>query len=887
MSKSNVEYTVSGPDADGRGEFDDGFTVKAGSKVRPEVVPSASEWVRKTRKQLLSDGVIALEDGHLTFVKDYKFRTPSGASDFVLGRSSNGWTEWKQADGTTLHQVERLDRDSTENLLTEKKVKEIINKHEQLVNNGKLLTRQQLKDYNELFHRRFGPEVLEGLQGEELLTFMHDQSNKDSLVCWLEWKNDDEFQTKRLGSIAGGSALKFRIFRRKETGNWQAAGQNSNRPKDITLEEAIAFAEEHRDQLLQGYELLKQFPKDATDDEYALLQDNMDELAPDVSRLAWGHKYFSLMFPELLDDYHNPRYARFHLLKLLQEVPSGDGRYICAGFFVSAAKQAGLCINHLTTVLNRIDGGPHDYWRVGTNYGSTRESHWEMMKKNSCIAIGWGQIGDLSWVDSSAESRQKLLAALEKSYPNTPSVLGRNCTQITQFIDKMAEGDIVIAASGETILGVGRLAGGYSYQSDEDFSHQRSVDWLNLESWKLPMSRDGVLSTVRKLGRYPENLLAIEQRVQDSSGDENAVSSSSSDGPVPKLAENQRRIKAVLERKSQVILYGPPGTGKTYWAEKTANDLAALANFDKPFDALNESERKVIQGDGKKSGLVRLSCFHPAYGYEDFLEGYRPETIDGNISFSLRDGVFKSLCKDARESPKQKFYLIIDEINRGDIPRIFGELLTVLEKDKRGKNIILPVSQDVFSVPKNVFIIGTMNTADRSISLLDAALRRRFGFMELMPDGGVLGGSSVAGIPLRAWFDALNTRIRENVGRDSRNLQIGHSYLMQAGSPLKDLASLKRAIRDDIVPLLEEYSYEDYTTLAAILGEQLVDVASQRICHELFDEGHEEELIQALLAPSPEMTASSEAMQSEEASAENDQLSDADEDEDEDEELEA
>ena len=161
-----------------------------------------------------------------------------------------------------------------------------------------------------------------------------------------------------------------------------------------------------------------------------------------------------------------------------------------------------------------------------------------------------------------------------------------------------------------------------------------------------------------------------------------------------------------------------------------------------------------------------------------------PETID-EISRLVFVAVSLSLVQDARESPKQKFYLIIDEINRGDIPRIFGELLTVLEKDKRGKNIILPVSQDVFSVPKNVFIIGTMNTADRSISLLDAALRRRFGFMELMPDSSVLGGSSVAGIPLRAWFDALNTRIRENVGRDSRNLQIGHSYLMQAGSPLR------------------------------------------------------------------------------------------------------
>ena len=142
-----------------------------------------------------------------------------------------------------MHQVERLNRDSTENLLTEKKVKEIRAKHEQLVNNGKLLTQQQLKEFNELFRSCFGPEVLRRLQGEELLTFMHDHSNKDSLVYWLEWKNDDEFQTKRLGSIAGGSALKFRIFRRKETGNWQAAGENSNRPQDITLEEAIAYAD--------------------------------------------------------------------------------------------------------------------------------------------------------------------------------------------------------------------------------------------------------------------------------------------------------------------------------------------------------------------------------------------------------------------------------------------------------------------------------------------------------------------------------------------------------------------------------------------------------------------------------------------------------------------
>jgi 5-methylcytosine-specific restriction protein B len=131
-------------------------------------------------------------------------------------------------------------------------------------------------------------------------------------------------------------------------------------------------------------------------------------------------------------------------------------------------------------------------------------------------------------------------------------------------------------------------------------------------------------------------------------------------------------------------------------------------------------------------------------------------------------------------------------INRGDIPRIFGELLTILEKDKRTNRIVLPVSQEIFTIPRNVFVIGTMNTADRSISLLDAALRRRFGFIEMMPDGTVLRDSVVAGIPLRAWFDALNTRIREHVGRDARNLQIGHSYLMQGGSPMTNDLGSKR-----------------------------------------------------------------------------------------------
>ncbi len=233
------------------------------------------------------------------------------------------------------------------------------------------------------------------------------------------------------------------------------------------------------------------------------------------------------------------------------------------------------------------------------------------------------------------------------------------------------------------------------------------------------------------------------------------------------------------------------------------------------------------------------------------------------MQFILRDGIFKKLCKDAEGRPDQKFYLIIDEINRGDIPRIFGELLTVLEKDKRGKTVLLPLKRTPFRVPENVYIIGTMNTADRSIALLDTALRRRFGFIELMPDISVLGNTTIEGVPLGPWLKALNERICANVGRDARNLQIGHSYLLEKGRPVGDFATFTRILQEDILPLLEEYCYEDYTTLDKILGSGLIDTQKQQVRQELFDFFNRNLLVQALLAPAPEITTSLQALVSE------------------------
>ena len=262
---------------------------------------------------------------------------------------------------------------------------------------------------------------------------------------------------------------------------------------------------------------------------------------------------------------------------------------------------------------------------------------------------------------------------------------------------------------------------------------------------------------------------------------------------------------------------------------------------------------------------MRTCTFHPAYGYEDFIEGYRPSTNEaGQLSFDLREGIFKRLCKDARKQPDRRFFLVIDEINRGDIPRIFGELITLLELDKRGTKAHLPVSGEPFSVPTNIYVIGTMNTADRSIALLDTALRRRFGFIELMPDPVALGTAQVANsIPLGPWLSALNERIRNNVIRDARNLQIGHAYLMESGKPVTDFARFSRILAEDIFPLLEEYCYENYTMLCQLLGQAVVDEENQRIRTELFNPERRDDLIQALLAPFPEISTSTAAIAAE------------------------
>jgi len=213
--------------------------------------------------------------------------------------------------------------------------------------------------------------------------------------------------------------------------------------------------------------------------------------------------------------------------------------------------------------------------------------------------------------------------------------------------------------------------------------------------------------------------------------------------------------------------------------------------------------------------------FHPSYCYEDFIEGFRP-TSDGS-GFELKEGVFKRICKEASAAINTKFLLIIDEINRGDVARILGELTTLIEGDKRGQNYstLLPVSKEPFWVPDNLFIIGTMNTADKSISLMDLAIRRRFLFYPLRPNPSVLEDNrsfqqEIQGIRLSQLLIGINQRLMD-VGID-RDRALGHSYLMIPREKENPLEILKRRFEYEIYPLIEEYCYTDRSLIGKILG---------------------------------------------------------------------
>jgi len=227
--------------------------------------------------------------------------------------------------------------------------------------------------------------------------------------------------------------------------------------------------------------------------------------------------------------------------------------------------------------------------------------------------------------------------------------------------------------------------------------------------------------------------------------------------------------------------------------------------------------------------FIRRVTFHPSYSYEEFVEGIKPKSRKDYVEYPIEAGVFKIICNDARKDPENNYVLIIDEINRGNISKILGELITLIEKDKRNSvPLLLTYSKKPFTVPDNLYIIGTMNTADRSLTLLDTAVRRRFGFCELLPDTTLLD-KTIEGIHVGNLLERLNQKIRDEGLREK---QIGHSYFMKGTDCIDSIEDLQFVFANEIIPLLQEYFYEDYERLQKLLGSKFVDEKMMKIREE-------------------------------------------------------
>lgn len=268
------------------------------------------------------------------------------------------------------------------------------------------------------------------------------------------------------------------------------------------------------------------------------------------------------------------------------------------------------------------------------------------------------------------------------------------------------------------------------------------------------------------------------------------------------------------------ILYGPPGTGKTYNTVKES--LKILENTLEPEG--NYQEQKERFDSLKSNGFIEFVTFHQSFNYEDFVEGIRANTNNENIHYKVEPGAFKILVEKAEKNPNKPHVLIIDEINRGNTSKIFGELITLIEKSKRAGasepiEVTLPYSGKPFSIPKNLYIIGTMNTADRSLALMDTALRRRFDFIEMMPDPDLIENHIgqaliIDKINIPEMLKVINHRIEALYDREHT---IGHAFFLELKSE-STVNDLERIFKNKILPLLEEYFFEDWEKISKVLG---------------------------------------------------------------------
>ena len=432
------------------------------------------------------------------------------------------------------------------------------------------------------------------------------------------------------------------------------------------------------------------------------------------------------------------------------------------------------------------------YWLYAPGKGAEK---WEDFYQRSIMGLGWHELGNLTAYATKEDMRLKL----QERYGSDTSQKN-SAHAVWQFAHDLKPGDIIFAKRGRSeILGRGVVVGDYQYNPDGGhYPHLREVKWTRKGRWTT--DELFAMKTLTDITDYTDLVTKINAFFEDDEEDALEEASKVACPPYSKddfLAEvflDETRYNAltgVLRAKKNIILQGAPGVGKTYVAKRLAYSLMGV----------KDPER------------VMMVQFHQSYSYEDFIEGFRPSST----GFELVKGVFYTFCKKAAEDAESDYFFIIDEINRGNLSKIFGELFMLIENDKRGpKNKLqLLYSREQFYVPSNVYLVGMMNTADRSLAMLDYALRRRFAFFDLKPGFSTRGFRNYAQSLGSAKLSKLVTcveQLNEAIAKDDSlgdGFCIGHSYFCSLSEGEVDDAALLAIVEYELVPLLKEYWFDE------------------------------------------------------------------------------